>query len=126
MVARSVADFNIRLTVWSLVNKSSTYLKAPKFPSKGLTFSPDGGFMALAERRECKDFVSVFSTAAWCAAPPPLPCSTASVEGVRSDVTRARKGGGYKRDLSFRIGIRLSVLFVNRFRFKVAFEPLAF
>mmetsp|Transcript_17342 Transcript_17342/g.33382 ORF Transcript_17342/g.33382 Transcript_17342/m.33382 type:complete len:435 (-) Transcript_17342:1765-3069(-) len=61
----TVADFNIRLTVWSLVNKSSTYLKAPKFPSKGLTFSPDGGFMALAERRECKDFVSVFSTAAW-------------------------------------------------------------
>jgi hypothetical protein len=61
----SVADFNIRMTVWSLVNKSCTYIKAPKFAGKGVSFSPDGKFMALAERRECKDYVSVFSTSAW-------------------------------------------------------------
>jgi len=60
-----VADFNIRMTVWSLVNKSCTYIKAPKFAAKGVSFSPDGKFMALAERRDCKDYVSVFSTSAW-------------------------------------------------------------
>lgn len=61
----TVADFNIRLTVWSLINKACTYIKAPKYAGKGLAFSPDGNFMALAERRDCKDFVSVFSTETW-------------------------------------------------------------
>ncbi|KAK3278435.1 hypothetical protein CYMTET_13627 [Cymbomonas tetramitiformis] len=61
----TVADFNIRMTVWSLANKSCTYIKAPKFPNKGCTFSPDGNFMALLERRDCKDFISIFGTQQW-------------------------------------------------------------
>jgi len=61
----TVAEFSIRMTVWSLVNKACSYIRAPKFPSKGLSFSPDGRFMALAERRDCKDAISVFSTQTW-------------------------------------------------------------
>mmetsp|Transcript_481 Transcript_481/g.1053 ORF Transcript_481/g.1053 Transcript_481/m.1053 type:complete len:436 (-) Transcript_481:31-1338(-) len=61
----TVADFQIRITVWSLINKSCKYIKAPKFSNKGMTFSPDGKFMALAERRDCKDYVSVFACEDW-------------------------------------------------------------
>ena len=31
----------------------------------GLDFSKDGKFMALAERRNCKDFISIFSCDSW-------------------------------------------------------------
>ena len=31
----------------------------------GLDFSKDGRYLALAERRDCKDFISVFVTSSW-------------------------------------------------------------
>ena len=31
----------------------------------GLDFSGDGKFMALAERRNCKDYISVFACDTW-------------------------------------------------------------
>eukprot|EP00026_Physarum_polycephalum_P009526 Phypoly_transcript_09653.p1 GENE.Phypoly_transcript_09653~~Phypoly_transcript_09653.p1 ORF type:complete len:449 (+),score=50.72 Phypoly_transcript_09653:22-1347(+) len=61
----TTADFQVRITVWSLVNKSVCYIKSPKLPVQGLAFSRDGKFMAVAERRDCKDFVSVYSCATW-------------------------------------------------------------
>jgi WD40 repeat protein len=61
----SVAEFHVRMSVWSLVDKSCIYIKAPKFDNKGLDFSADGKFLAMAERRECKDAVSVISTETW-------------------------------------------------------------
>lgn len=61
----SVAEFHVRLSVWSLLDKSCIYVKAPKFDSKGIDFSADGKFLAMAERRECKDAVSVISTDTW-------------------------------------------------------------
>ena len=31
----------------------------------GLSFSKNGKYLALAERRDCKDYVSVFTTSSW-------------------------------------------------------------
>lgn len=47
-----VADFNIRTTVWSLQERSCTYLKGPKLPGlAGLCFSPDAKQLAVLEVR---------------------------------------------------------------------------
>ena len=60
-----MSDFNIRITLWSLVNKSVYYIKHPKLDQAGVNFSSDGKFMAVAERRECKDHVSIYDCASW-------------------------------------------------------------
>lgn len=61
----TMAEFSLHLTLWSLVTKSVSLIKYPKLVQAGLDFSPDGSFMALAERRECKDVVSVFECNGW-------------------------------------------------------------
>eukprot|EP00898_Chlorokybus_atmophyticus_P000443 jgi/Chlat1/139/Chrsp1S03234 len=61
----STAQFNIRITAWSLHSKSCVYIPAPKHATKGLAFSSDGRFMALAERKDCKDYVSIFVCEGW-------------------------------------------------------------
>ena len=38
-----------RITVWSLTSKSFVYISGPKHAAKGLKFSPDGKYMAVAE-----------------------------------------------------------------------------
>ncbi|KAK9835213.1 hypothetical protein WJX81_006183 [Elliptochloris bilobata] len=60
-----VADFQIRLTVWSLVTKLCIHLPGPKLGPGGLAFSPDGSMLALAERHNCKDFISLFACDDW-------------------------------------------------------------
>lgn len=62
----TMADFHLRLTLWSLVNKSVSYIKYPKLTQDGLDFTPDGQYMALAERRDCKDHISIFDCEKWC------------------------------------------------------------
>ncbi|XP_059172852.1 WD repeat-containing protein WRAP73-like [Physella acuta] len=61
----TTADFHLRVTVWSLVTKSVSYIRYPKQCSKGLDFSRGGKYMALAERRDCKDHISIFSCQSW-------------------------------------------------------------
>ncbi|XP_034027428.1 WD repeat-containing protein WRAP73-like [Thalassophryne amazonica] len=55
----------LRITVWSLCTKAVSYIKYPKACQKGIDFSRDGCYMALAERRDCKDYVSVFVCDDW-------------------------------------------------------------
>ena len=43
------ADFQIRMTIWSLVDQTCIHVKGPKFPCRGLQFSPEGDMMAVAE-----------------------------------------------------------------------------
>lgn len=38
-----------RITIWSLTTKSFVYISGPKHAAKGLKFSPDGKYMAVAE-----------------------------------------------------------------------------
>ncbi|XP_046332030.2 WD repeat-containing protein WRAP73-like [Haliotis rufescens] len=61
----TTADFNLRITVWSLVTKSVSYIRYPKQCEKGIDFSSGGKYMALAERRDCKDYVSIFACSTW-------------------------------------------------------------
>ena len=62
----TIAEFAVRLTAWSLNSKAVTHINAPKSTSpKCVTFNPTGTHMALAERRDCKDYVTVFSVATW-------------------------------------------------------------
>lgn len=61
----TTTDFQLRMTLWSLVNKTISYIKYPKLSQGGLDFNHSGRYMALAERRDCKDYVSVFDCSDW-------------------------------------------------------------
>lgn len=56
------ANFQIRVTVWSLVDKSSLEIPFPKWTKAGTEFSPDGQYLAMAHREDHKDLVRIYST----------------------------------------------------------------
>lgn len=55
-------ELQLRATVWSLGESAATaHIRAPKLlPPRGVDFSTNGKFMALLERRECKDWLSIY------------------------------------------------------------------
>lgn len=59
------SDFQLKASIYSLVTKNVSHIRNPKYVDKGITFSSDGKFMALAERREAKDFVGVYFCGNW-------------------------------------------------------------
>lgn len=61
----TTADFNLRITVWSLVNKSISYIRYVKNSKDCLSFSDDGKYLALGECRKCRDCVSIFAIDSW-------------------------------------------------------------
>ncbi|XP_068771845.1 WD repeat-containing protein WRAP73 isoform X2 [Struthio camelus] len=61
----NTTEFHLRITVWSLCTKSVSYIKYPKACQQGIAFTKDGRYMALAERRDCKDFISLFVCSDW-------------------------------------------------------------
>uniref|UniRef100_A0A8D2F9W8 WD repeat containing, antisense to TP73 n=1 Tax=Theropithecus gelada TaxID=9565 RepID=A0A8D2F9W8_THEGE len=61
----NTTEFHLRITVWSLCTKSVSYIKYPKACLQGIAFTRDGRYMALAERRDCKDYVSIFVCSDW-------------------------------------------------------------
>ena len=56
------SDYGLKASIYSLIDKSIYYIKYPKFIDKGLSFSNDGLFMALAERNESKDYIGIYHT----------------------------------------------------------------
>ncbi|XP_053307920.1 WD repeat-containing protein WRAP73 [Spea bombifrons] len=61
----NTTEFHLRITLWSLSAKSVSYIKYPKACQQGITFTKDGRHMALAERRDCTDYVSIFVCNDW-------------------------------------------------------------
>ncbi|NXP29239.1 WRP73 protein, partial [Scytalopus superciliaris] len=61
----NTTEFHLRITVWSLCTKSVSYIKYPKACQQGVAFTKDGRYMAVAERRDCKDFISIFVCSNW-------------------------------------------------------------
>ncbi|XP_049631369.1 WD repeat-containing protein WRAP73 [Suncus etruscus] len=61
----NTTEFHLRITVWSLCTKSVSYIKYPKACQQGIAFTQDGRHMAVAERRDCKDYVSIFVCGDW-------------------------------------------------------------
>jgi len=57
------SEWGLRVTIWSLVTGSATYIQFPKYPEKGYTFRSDGRYFVLAERHKSKDMVSVYDAA---------------------------------------------------------------
>ena len=60
----SYADFNVKLTIWSLIEKRTRYIKFPK-SKECVEFSDDGKYLAVVERRDSKDCVSLFQCEDW-------------------------------------------------------------
>ena len=58
----AMAEFNIKLTIWSLVQKLVRYIKFPKNRTC-VEFSPNGQYLAVIERRDGKDCLSLFNSA---------------------------------------------------------------
>ncbi len=56
----SVTEFNVRLDIWSLTDKSQMNINYPKFADKGISFTSSGFFMALAERHDAKDYIGIY------------------------------------------------------------------
>ena len=56
------ASNNLRVSIWSLVtSKLSGYISNPKMlPPKGIAFTENKKFAALAERKEAKDIVGIY------------------------------------------------------------------
>eukprot|EP00056_Hartaetosiga_gracilis_P001552 m.45748 g.45748 ORF g.45748 m.45748 type:complete len:443 (-) comp10690_c0_seq3:103-1431(-) len=62
----STAEFQLRITVWSLVSHRVFFFKFPKHSGRGLSFSNDGKYMAVLECKEQKkDRVCVVSCKDW-------------------------------------------------------------
>ena len=61
----TIANFQLRASVYSLVTKKMTHIKNPKYSDKGVCFNSTGKFMALAERDAAKDFIGVYFTQDW-------------------------------------------------------------
>jgi len=59
------SDYQMRLSVYSLIDKTMQHIKHPKYADKGLCFSSDGKFMALAERKDTKDYIGIYHTGEW-------------------------------------------------------------
>lgn len=61
----TTSDFQLQLTVWSLVNTACVHVQWPKHASKGVSFTRDGKFAAICTRRECKDYINLLSCHSW-------------------------------------------------------------
>ncbi|KAK9144874.1 hypothetical protein Sjap_004777 [Stephania japonica] len=61
----TTTDFQLRLTVWSLVNTACVHVQWPKHNSKGVSFTKDGRFAAICTRRDCKDYINLLSCHTW-------------------------------------------------------------
>ncbi|KAI8904993.1 hypothetical protein EDD86DRAFT_212022 [Gorgonomyces haynaldii] len=60
----SFSDFNLRITVWSLLTKEAHYIQFPKHSDRGYQFRSDNKYFAVLERNET-DFVSIYETEDW-------------------------------------------------------------
>ena len=61
----TVSDMNVRMTVWSLNDKSVQFIRNPKYDTnKGMVFSGNGRLMALIEKNEetGRDIVGLYDT----------------------------------------------------------------
>ncbi|KAI9202344.1 quinon protein alcohol dehydrogenase-like superfamily [Polychytrium aggregatum] len=61
----SFSDFQLRVTIWSMVTKSAAYIQYPKFADRGYCFRGDGRYFALAERKDGKDSLTVYDCDDW-------------------------------------------------------------
>lgn len=59
------SDFQLKATIYNLSTKTQSIFRNPKYIDKGYGFSHNGKFLALAERREGKDYVGIYFIGDW-------------------------------------------------------------
>ncbi|KAI0274733.1 YVTN repeat-like/Quino protein amine dehydrogenase [Gloeopeniophorella convolvens] len=57
------SEWALRVTVWSLVTGTATYIQYPLHPDRGHAFRQDGRYFVLAERHKSRDTVGVYDAA---------------------------------------------------------------
>ncbi|KAJ2570488.1 hypothetical protein GGH19_005127 [Coemansia sp. RSA 1807] len=76
------SELDLRLSVWSLIDGDERkYVQFPKMQA-GVSFHPDGEFAAVAQRRDLRDYIGVYSTQDWRLVRE-LALDTADVQGMR-------------------------------------------
>ena len=55
----------MRLTIWSLQDRSSSYIRYPKFSGACCEFSHSGKFLVVCERKEYHDFIGIYAVETW-------------------------------------------------------------
>ena len=58
----TVADCKVRITIWSLLDRSVRFIRSPKFTKAGLAFSNNGSRMALAHRNDEIDELRIYAS----------------------------------------------------------------
>ncbi|CAI0383938.1 unnamed protein product, partial [Linum tenue] len=61
----TTSEFQLRFTVWLLLNTACVHVQWPKHGSKGVCFTKDGKFAVICTRRDCKDYVNILSCHTW-------------------------------------------------------------
>ncbi|THU93629.1 YVTN repeat-like/Quino protein amine dehydrogenase [Dendrothele bispora CBS 962.96] len=56
------SEWGLRVTMWSLVTGTATYIQYPIHPDKGYAFRSDGRYFILAERHRSKDTLGLYDT----------------------------------------------------------------
>ncbi|CAE6425362.1 unnamed protein product [Rhizoctonia solani] len=54
------SEWGLRVTVWSLLDGTATYIQFPKHMDRGYTFRKDGRYFILAERHKSRDTIGVY------------------------------------------------------------------
>ncbi|KAG6851214.1 hypothetical protein H0H93_015224 [Arthromyces matolae] len=57
------SDWGLRVTIWSLVTGSATYIQFPVHTDRGYAFRADGRYFILAERHKSRDTLGVYDAA---------------------------------------------------------------
>ncbi|KAI9506817.1 hypothetical protein GGI25_000150 [Coemansia spiralis] len=59
------SELDLRVSVWSLLDADDRrYIQFPKSKA-GVSFSPDGAYMALAQRHDYHDYIGIYNTESW-------------------------------------------------------------
>ncbi|KAF9455040.1 YVTN repeat-like/Quino protein amine dehydrogenase [Macrolepiota fuliginosa MF-IS2] len=57
------SEWGLRVTLWSLVTGTATYIQFPIHPDRGYAFRADGRYFILGERHKSKDTLGVYDAA---------------------------------------------------------------
>ncbi|GFY63812.1 WD repeat-containing protein WRAP73 [Trichonephila inaurata madagascariensis] len=60
-----ISEFYLKMTVWSLVSSTIAVIENPKPIKKCLSFSHCERYLAVAERRKCEDYISIYTCDTW-------------------------------------------------------------
>ena len=61
----TISELNVKMTIRSLLDKSTYFIKCPKFAKKGIDFTKNNKFMILAEKNGINDCVGFYYLTNW-------------------------------------------------------------